>query len=87
MTVPLEARDVCIGAMTFVRGDQDFEETDLALAVEIARRGIGDIVRLEPRIPHPEAVAEMLGGIIGGFIEVPGAVPLVKRLEIDFTRQ
>ncbi len=32
------------------------------------------------------SVAEMLGGIIGGFFEVPGAVPLVKRLEIDFTR-
>jgi len=32
------------------------------------------------------SVAEMLGGIIGGFFDVPGAVPLVKRLEIDFTR-
>ena len=32
------------------------------------------------------SVAEMLGGIIGGFIEVPGAIPIVKRLEIDFTR-
>jgi thioesterase domain-containing protein len=32
------------------------------------------------------SVAEMLGGIIGGFFEVPGGVPLVKRLEIDFTR-
>lgn len=32
------------------------------------------------------SVAEMLGGIIGGFFEVPGAIPLVKRLEIDFTR-
>lgn len=31
-------------------------------------------------------VAEMLGGIIGGFFEVPGAIPLVKRVEIDFTR-
>jgi acyl-coenzyme A thioesterase PaaI-like protein len=32
------------------------------------------------------SVAEMLGGIIGGYFEVPGAIPLVKRLEIDFTR-
>ncbi|MCX6395287.1 MAG: YiiD C-terminal domain-containing protein [Propionibacteriales bacterium] len=32
------------------------------------------------------SVAEMLGGIIGGFFDVPGAVPLVKRMEIDFTR-
>ena len=32
------------------------------------------------------SVAEMLGGIIGGFFEVPGAIPIVKRLEIDFTR-
>ncbi len=32
------------------------------------------------------SVAEMLGGIIGGFFDVPGAIPLVKRLEIDFTR-
>ena len=32
------------------------------------------------------SVAEMLGGIIGENFRVPGAVPLVKRLEIDFTR-
>jgi acyl-coenzyme A thioesterase PaaI-like protein len=33
------------------------------------------------------SVAEMLGGIIGGSsFDVPGAIPLVKRLEIDFTR-
>src|SRR5690242_12908813 len=32
------------------------------------------------------SVAEMLGGIIGGFFDVPGAIPLVKRVEIDFTR-
>ena len=32
------------------------------------------------------SVAEMLGGIIGGFFDVPGAIPIVKRLEIDFTR-
>src|SRR5689334_24871187 len=32
------------------------------------------------------SVAEMLGGVIGGFFDVPGAIPLVKRLEIDFTR-
>jgi hypothetical protein len=28
----------------------------------------------------------MLGGVIGGFFDVPGAIPLVKRVEIDFTR-
>ena len=33
------------------------------------------------------SVAEMLGGLMGGSsFDVPGAVPLVKRLEIDFTR-
>lgn len=32
------------------------------------------------------SVAEMLGGIIGGFFQVPGAIPIVKRVEIDFTR-
>ena len=32
------------------------------------------------------SVAEMLGGVIGGFFDVPGAIPIVKRLEIDFTR-
>jgi len=32
------------------------------------------------------SVAEMLGGIIGGFFDVPGAIPIVKRVEIDFTR-
>src|SRR6202007_1323692 len=30
------------------------------------------------------SVAEMLGGIIGGFFEVSGAIPIVQRLEIDF---
>lgn len=32
------------------------------------------------------SVAEMLGGVLAGFMVVPGGVPLVKRLEIDFTR-
>lgn len=33
------------------------------------------------------SVAEMLGGLIGqSSFTVPGGVPLVKRLEIDFTR-
>ncbi|MFL6023044.1 MAG: PaaI family thioesterase [Marmoricola sp.] len=32
------------------------------------------------------SVAEMLGGVIGGFFDVPGAIPLVKRVEIDFLR-
>jgi acyl-coenzyme A thioesterase PaaI-like protein len=32
------------------------------------------------------SVAEMLGGLLAGFIDVPGGVPLVKRLEIDFAR-
>ena len=32
------------------------------------------------------SVAEMLGGVIGGFFEVPGAIPIVKRVEIDFIR-
>jgi signal transduction histidine kinase/PAS domain-containing protein len=38
ITVPLEAREQHLGAMTFVRGDRDFDETDLALAGEIASR-------------------------------------------------
>ena len=32
------------------------------------------------------AVAEVLGGLMAGFMDVPGGLPLVKRLEIDFTR-
>ncbi|AXT84281.1 thioesterase [Aeromicrobium sp. A1-2] len=31
-------------------------------------------------------VAEVLGGLMAGFMDVPGGLPLVKRLEIDFTR-
>lgn len=31
-------------------------------------------------------VAEVLGGLMAGFMDVPGGVPLVRRLEIDFTR-
>jgi PAS domain S-box-containing protein len=38
ITVPLEAREECIGAMTFVCGERDFDDTDLALAGEIASR-------------------------------------------------
>src|SRR5690606_12506374 len=38
MTVPLEAREQCLGAMTFARGARDFDETDLTLAGEIASR-------------------------------------------------
>lgn len=33
------------------------------------------------------SVAEMLGGVIGGTsFDLPGAIPLVKRVEIDFLR-
>jgi signal transduction histidine kinase len=38
MTVPLDAREQCLGTMTFVCGDRDFDETDLTLAGEIASR-------------------------------------------------
>ncbi|MEX2581872.1 MAG: ATP-binding protein [Gemmatimonadota bacterium] len=38
MTVPLDAREQCLGAMTFVCGERDFDETDLTLAGEIASR-------------------------------------------------
>ncbi len=31
-------------------------------------------------------VAEVLGGLMAGFMEVPGGLPLVKRVEIDFLR-
>ncbi|MEO6605860.1 MAG: YiiD C-terminal domain-containing protein [Aeromicrobium sp.] len=31
-------------------------------------------------------VAEVLGGTMAGFMEVPGGLPLVKRFEIDFAR-
>lgn len=48
----------------------------------------------EPNINHFGAmyagclftVAEVLGGLMAGFMNVPGALPLVKRVEIDFTR-
>ena len=32
------------------------------------------------------SVAEVLGGLMAGFMDVPGGVPLVRRLEIDFLR-
>jgi signal transduction histidine kinase/PAS domain-containing protein len=38
MSVPLEAREQCLGAMTFVCGERDFDESDLTLAGEIASR-------------------------------------------------
>lgn len=38
ITVPLEAREQCLGAMTFVCGERDFDGTDLTLAGEIASR-------------------------------------------------
>jgi acyl-coenzyme A thioesterase PaaI-like protein len=31
-------------------------------------------------------VVEVLGGMMAGFMDVPGGLPLVKRLEIDFIR-
>ena len=31
-------------------------------------------------------VAEVLGGLMAGFMDVPGGLPLVKRVEIDFLR-
>ncbi|MDR7086308.1 thioesterase domain-containing protein [Aeromicrobium panaciterrae] len=48
----------------------------------------------EPNVNHFGAmyagclftVAEVLGGLMAGFMNVPGALPLVKRVEIDFTR-
>jgi signal transduction histidine kinase len=38
MSLRMEAREHCLGAMTFVCGERDFDETDLALAAEIANR-------------------------------------------------
>ena len=38
MTVPLEARETRLGAMTFVCVDRDFDDDDLSLAGEIASR-------------------------------------------------
>lgn len=35
MAVPLQARDACLGAITFLCGERDFTELDLALATEI----------------------------------------------------
>jgi signal transduction histidine kinase len=35
MAVPLQARDACLGAITFLCGERDFTELDLALAGEI----------------------------------------------------
>ena len=32
------------------------------------------------------SVAEVLGGLMAGFMDVPGGVPLVRRFEIDFAR-
>ncbi|CAN5873878.1 ATP-binding protein [soil metagenome] len=38
MTVPLHARERCLGAITFVCAERDFDESDLVLAEEIATR-------------------------------------------------
>ncbi|HET8656626.1 MAG TPA: ATP-binding protein [Longimicrobiaceae bacterium] len=38
MAVPLRARERCLGVMTFVCGERDFDEADLALAEEVASR-------------------------------------------------
>jgi signal transduction histidine kinase len=38
MTVPLDARDSRLGTITFVCGDRDFDDSDLALAQEIGSR-------------------------------------------------
>jgi signal transduction histidine kinase len=43
MTVPLQARDRCLGAITFVCGERDFDDSDLALAQEIATRAAAAI--------------------------------------------
>ena len=38
IAVPLRARDTCLGAITFVCGQRDFDEADAALAEEIGSR-------------------------------------------------
>ena len=62
--------------------------------VELTPTSAAARIPAEPNVNHFGAmyagslftVAEVLGGLMAGFMDVPGGLPLVKRLEIDFTR-
>jgi len=69
-----------------------------AMGLEVTESGPGVAAAKLPAKPNVNhfgvsyagslfSVAEMLGGLLGGSsFDVPGGVPIVKRLEIDFTR-
>lgn len=62
--------------------------------LEAGPYGAAARIPAEPNVNHFGAmyagclftVAEVLGGLMAGFMDVPGGLPLVKRVEIDFTR-
>ncbi len=62
--------------------------------VELTPTSAAARIPAEPNVNHFGAmyagslftVAEVLGGLMAGFMDVPGGLPLVKRLEIDFIR-
>lgn len=81
MTADARAMVPILGAM----GLEVLEVTPLSAAARIPA---------EPNANHFGAmyagslfsVAEMLGGLMAGHMDVPGGVPLVRRMEIDFLR-
>lgn len=88
MSEPLAEETAAVHAVVPILGAMGLEVLEAAPGRAVARIPTG------PNVNHFGvtyagslfSVAEMLGGIVGGFFQVPGAVPLVKRLEIDFTR-
>ena len=88
MSEPLAEETAAVHAVVPILGAMGLEVLEAAPGRAAARIPTG------PNVNHFGvtyagslfSVAEMLGGIVGGFFQVPGAVPLVKRLEIDFTR-
>ncbi len=75
-------------AMIPILGAMELEVLEVTPTSAAAR------IPAEPNVNHFGAmyagclfsVAEVLGGLMAGFMEVPGGIPLVKRLEIDFAR-
>lgn len=62
--------------------------------LEVTSHSAAARIPAEPNVNHFGAmyagslftVAEVLGGMMAGFMDVPGGLPLVKRVEIDFLR-
>lgn len=88
MTEPLAEPTATARQLIPILGAMGLEVLEVTPNSAVAR------IPAEPNVNHFGAmyagclftVAEVLGGLMAGFMEVPGGLPLVKRLEIDFTR-